>query len=145
MGRRAVAPTEGASALANTDWSGTQDCMITGDINMLISGPGTNPLSDSLYFDERGLPSGTYGTGYQFKRATFTGDSFDLAYTVVITQSFNDPPVTVAQVMTLSGKRSADGRTLTGRRRLGSISSAGGPAADVAVTYDCTFTLSLVE
>ena len=139
------APTAGASALANTRWSGTQDCVLTGDINMLISGPGTNPMSDTLYFDGRGVPSELTGLPYQFKRATFAEDSFDVAGTFVVSMAISETVTSTAYVITLSGRRSADGRTLTGQRRLGILESFDGPAADLAVTYDCTFTLSLVE
>jgi hypothetical protein len=136
------APTVGAAALANTSWSGTQDCVITGDYHMLLSGPGTNPLSDSLYFDERGIPSSTSGYGYQFKRATFTASSFDVACTAVMSRAMSGSYTSVAYVITLSGQRGADGR-LAGRHRWGVIYSLDGPAADVAIVEDCAFTMTL--
>ena len=140
------APTAGASALANTRWWGTDNCVLTGDINMLISGPGTRPMSDEMSFNEHGLPSGEItGFPWQFKRAKFTADSFDLGCTTVMSMSTSGESSSAGYVLALSGKRSADGRTLTGRRRLGVIYAYDGPAADVAMTYDCTFTLDLVE
>lgn len=138
-------PTEGAAALASTSWSGTQDCVLTGDFNMLISGPGTDPLSDSISFDERGIPSEPSGFPWQFKRAQFTDDSFDLACTFEMSTQLSGSYSAASYVMTLTGQRSADGRTLTGTRRWGVLQAYDGPAADLAMTYVCKFSLSMDE
>ncbi len=138
-------PVVGAAGLANTRWKGTQDCVITGDVNVLLSGPGTRPMSESLYFDEQGISSQFDALGNQYKRAVFTDNSFDVATTFVISTSTSGVSSTSAYVTTMTGQRSADGRTLTGRTRIGMLIAVDGTAADVAVVQDCTFTLDLVD
>jgi hypothetical protein len=138
-------PATGATALANTRWKGTEDCAMTGNVNIVLSGTGTIPLSDDLDFDARGYPSEVYGVPAQFKRASFTETSFDLAFVVVITTSRPDLTITNTLFMMLSGQQSADGREITGQRLYGTFQSNGDPSGDVAVNYDCSFTLNVVE
>ena len=72
-------PEHGALSLANTDWTGSQDCAFYGDSGLSFRYIGWTPQSGSMHFDELGLPSGFAATPYTLKRAVFTDTSFDEA------------------------------------------------------------------
>jgi len=149
-------PATGATALANTYWTGTQTCELSGDFTVEIGGLEGIPSSDYLEFDEQGFPTEVSGmtdlgeiTGdiVQLKRAEFTATSFDVAYTMTVSGSGYGASFTEGAVVTLTGELSPDGQTLTGTRKMGVfyLYSAGLPSGDASMSEECSFTLTRAE
>ena len=138
-------PEYGAMSLANTHWTGSEDCTFYGASGLSWRYVGWTPESGSMSFDELGFPSGVSPTAYTFKRAAFTDTSFDVAYVVSVEMASTDGMQTMSYVVWLSGELSGGGQTLTGRQRVAVFVTRPELRSDVSGGCDCAYTMSRYE
>lgn len=163
-------PDSGAVELANTAWSGEGTCELTGDVGISINEDPRFPAEIEFAFDEGGFPVGffdgvlavaaTYPSTYPIfglgaifgmagevppvpKRADFTAQSFDLAYTRTFTYEMMGSSMEEGELATLEATLSDDDTELTGTLRVThwTAVSSGGEKETITTGQHCVFTL----